>query len=225
MKKLVLTGAAGRLGSYLREPLSQLCDHLVSSDIVAEIGRTYDNESYHRADLANKDEVDTLLEGADMVVHFGAICDEAPFDAILQSNIIGAYNVWQAAEKHLLRRVVYASSVHAVGMHPTNACIGIDAPHRPDTFYGLSKCFAEDLGRMYWDKCGLEAVCLRIFSCAQVTSPRALGTWLSYDDLIQLVQRALDTPTVGFSVIYGISNNNRAAVNNNLAKHLSLIHI
>ncbi len=220
MKKLVLTGAAGRLGSYLREPLSQLCDHLVSSDIAADIGKTYANETYQRADLASKPEIDALLEGADMVVHFGAIGDEAPFDQILQSNIIGAYTVWQAAAKHKVRRVVYASSIHAVGMHPKNEYIGIDAPHRPDTFYGLAKCFAEDLGRMYWDKCSIEAVCLRILSCAQVTNTRALGTWLSYDDLIQLVQRALDTPTVGFSVVYGVSNNDRVPVDNSLASHL-----
>ena len=220
MKKLVLTGAAGRLGSYLREPLSKMCDELVSSDIVADIGTLYPGERYQRADLAKYDEIHALLDGATMVVHFGAICDEAPFETLLGPNFIGAYNVWEAAHKHGLRRVVYASSIHAVGMHKRQDFIGIDAPHRPDTFYGLAKCFAEDLASLYWDKNGLEAVCLRILSAAQVTNARALGTWLSYDDLIQLVTRAIDTLTTGFSVVYGVSNNDRVPVDNSKASFL-----
>ncbi len=162
----------------------------------------------------------SLLEGADMVVHFGAIGDEAPFETLLKPNFIGAYNIWEAAYRNGVRRVVYASSIHAVGMHDKSDFIGIDAPHRPDTFYGLAKCFAENLGSMYWDKRQLESVCLRILSCAQVTNPRAVGSWLSYDDLIQLVQRAIDTPVTGFSLVYGVSNNDRAPVDNAKAAHL-----
>ncbi len=220
MKKLVLTGAAGRLGSYLREPLTQLCEELVSSDLVEDIGKTYPGECYQKADLNSLEEIEALLDGAEMVVHFGAIGDEAPFEQILGPNIIGAYNIWEAAHRKGLRRVVYASSIHAVGMHKRQDFIGTDAPHRPDTFYGLAKCFAEDLASMYWDKRGLEAVCMRILSCAQVTNARALGTWLSYDDLIQLVTRAIDTPTTGFSVVYGVSNNDRAPVDNGKAQFL-----
>ena len=220
MKKLVLTGAAGRLGSYLREPLSKMCDELVSSDIVTGIGKLYPKERYQRADLASYSDIHTLLEGADMVVHFGAIADEAPFETLLGPNFIGAYNVWEAAYQHKLRRVVYASSIHAVGMYKRQDFIDTDVPHRPDTFYGLAKCFAEDLASLYWDKRQLESVCLRIISAAQVTNTRALGTWLSYDDLIQLVTRAIDTPTTGFSIIYGVSNNDRVPVNNNKASYL-----
>jgi len=214
MKKLVLTGAAGRLGSYLREPLAAMCDTLVSTDIVEDIGRLYPGESYIRADLADLDAMVAVLEGADMVIHFGAYCDEGPFEKLLGPNFIGAYNVWEAAYRNGVRRVVYASSIHAVGMHPKTDFIGTDAPHRPDTFYGLAKCFAEDLGSMYWDKRGLESVHLRILSAAQVNNPRSLGSWLSYDDLIQLVTRAIDTPVTGFAVIYGVSNNDRAPVDN-----------
>lgn len=220
MKKLILTGAAGRLGSYLREPLSKLCSELVSSDITTDIGKLYPNECYQPADLAKYDEIHALLEGADMVVHFGAIGDEAPFETLLGPNFIGAYNIWEAAYQHKLRRVVYASSIHAVGMYKRQEFIGTDVPHRPDTFYGLAKCFAEDLASLYWDKRQLESVCLRIISAAQVTSPRALGTWLSYDDLIHLVIRAIDTPTTGFSVIYGVSNNDRVPVDNSKATFL-----
>ena len=220
MKKLVLTGAAGRLGSYLREPLAAMCDQLVSTDIVEDIGQLYPGETYARADLADLDAMVRVLEGADMVIHFGAYCDEGPFEKLLGPNFIGAYNVWEAAHRNGLRRVVYASSIHAVGMHPKTDFIGTDAPHRPDTFYGLAKCFAEDLGSMYWDKRGLESVHLRILSAAQVNNPRSLGSWLSYDDLIQLVTRAIDTPVTGFAVVYGVSNNDRAPVDNAKAAFL-----
>ncbi|MDB4229633.1 NAD(P)-dependent oxidoreductase [Paracoccaceae bacterium] len=220
MKKLVLTGAAGRLGSYLREPLSELCDNLVSTDLVEGIGSTYSGETYIKADLANFDEVNALMDGAEMIVHFGALSDEDTFDEILSSNIIGAYNVWEAAARNHVNRVIYASSIHAVGMYPKNEYIGINVPHRPDTFYGLAKCFAEDLASLYWDKKQVEAVCLRILSCAKVTSSRALGSWLSYDDLILLVKRAIDAPTTGFSIIYGVSNNDRTPVDNSEASFL-----
>lgn len=218
--KLVLTGAAGRLGSYLREPLSKMCDELVSTDIIEDIGKLYEGERYEQADLASLDDMMRVLEGADQVVHFGAYGDEAPFDTILGPNIIGAYNVWEAAYQHKLRRVVYASSIHAVGMHSKMDFIGTDAPHRPDTFYGLAKCFSEDLASLYWDKRGIESVCMRILSCAQVNNARALGSWLSYDDLIQLVTQSINTPTTGFTVVYGVSNNDRAPVDNSNASFL-----
>ena len=220
MKKLVLTGAAGRLGSHLREPLSKMADVLISTDLADDVGSLYDGEQYIKADLSKLDEIVPLLEGADMVIHFGAIGDEAPFDDILQSNILGAYTIWEAARQNGVRRVVYASSIHAVGMHPRTDFIGTDAPHKPDTFYGLAKCFAEDLASLYWDKFQLESVCMRILSCAQPTNARALGTWLSYDDLIHLVERSINTPVTGNTVVYGVSNNDRAPVDNSKASYL-----
>lgn len=220
MKKLVLTGAAGRLGSYLREPMSKMCDELVSTDIVKDIGTLYPGESYVKGDLASLDDMMRVLKGADMVVHMGAYADEGPFEKLLGPNFVGAYNIWEAAYQHGLKRVIYGSSIHAVGMHPKTDFIDTEVRHRPDTFYGLAKCFAEDLGSMYWDKRGLESVHMRILSCAQVTNARALGSWLSYDDLIQLVQRSIETPVTGFSVVYGVSNNDRAPVDNAKASFL-----
>jgi len=220
MKKIVLTGAAGRLGSYLREPLTKLADELVSTDLADDIGNLYQRETYIKADLTDLAAMCDVLNGADMVVHFGAYGDEAPFETILGPNIIGAYNVWEAAYRNGVRRVVYASSIHAVGMHSKMEFIGTDAPHKPDTFYGLAKCFSEDLASLYWDKRGVESVCLRILSCAQVTNARALGTWLSYDDLIHLVEQSITTPTTGFSVVYGVSNNDRVPVDNSKASFL-----
>ncbi|MDR6264200.1 MULTISPECIES: NAD(P)-dependent oxidoreductase [Rhodobacterales] len=220
LKKLVLTGAAGRLGSYLREPLSKMCEELVSTDIADGVGKLYPSERFVQADISKFEEVEPLMEGADMVIHFGAIVDEVPFEEIWGPNFVGSYNVWEAGYRHGVRRVVYASSIHAVGMYPSRDNVGVDVPHRPDTFYGLAKCFTEDLGRMYWEKRQMESVHLRILSAAQVTGARALGTWLSYDDLIQLVTRAIETPVVQWSVIYGVSNNDRAPVDNTKARHL-----
>ncbi len=215
LKKIVLTGARGALGTALREPLSRMCDALLSTDLLDAPDDLNPNETYAQADLAVMSEIAPLLEGADMVVHFGAIVDEKPFEELWGPNFVGAYNVWEAAHRHGLRRVVYASSIHAVGMWESNAGIDTEVAHRPDTFYGLAKCFAEDLGRMYWEKRGLEAVCLRILSATEAPeNARALGTWLSRPDLIQLVERAVDTPATGFAVIYGVSDNSRAPVSN-----------
>lgn len=214
-EKLVLTGACGNLGMALRTSLSQMCKTLVSTDIANAPETLLENEVFVQTDLGDFKAVEPLLKGADMVVHFGAIADERPFDVLLGPNFLGAYNIWEAAHRHGVRRVVYASSIHAVGMCETNRSIDTNEPHRPDTFYGLAKCFAEDLGRMYWEKRGLEAVCLRIFSCTpEPQNARALGSWLSYRDLAQLVRRSLEAPTVGFTVAYGISNNDRAPVSN-----------
>jgi len=220
MKKIVLTGAGGRLGTILRKPLLNLADELISCDIVEDIGPLFEREKFAQVDVADYDAVHAMLDGADMVVHFGAFVDEGPFEKLLGPNFIGSYNVYEAAHQHGVKRVVYASSVHAVGMHKGADKIGLDAPHKPDTFYGLAKCFTEDLASMYWDKRGLESVCMRIFSSPDATTPRSLETWLSAGDLIHLVERAVLAPNVGFTTIFGVSNNDRAPVNNDLAKHL-----
>ena len=220
LKKIVLTGAAGRLGGYLRNPLAAKCETLVSTDIAPLKDPLIKGERFAQADLADYIKMAEIIKGADMVVHFGGHPDEKPFEDILHANIIGCYNIWHAAYEAGVRRIVYASSIHAVGLHPKTTAINVHTPHRPDSYYGLAKCFAEDMAKLYWDKKGLEAVCLRILSCANVTNSRALGSWLSYDDLIHLVERAVDTPITGFAVIYGVSNNDRSPVDNTGASFL-----
>jgi uronate dehydrogenase len=221
MKKIVLTGARGALGTVLRPVLAGMAETLLSSDIAEAPADLLPNETFVRADIARMDDVAPLLEGAEMVVHFGAVVDEKPFEELWGPNFVGAYNVWEAAFRAGARRVIYASSVHALGMWEASEGVGLDAPHRPDTFYGLAKCFAEDLGRMYWEKRGLEAVCLRIMSCTpEPQNARALGTWLSHGDLVRLVTRAIDTPVTGFATVWGVSANDRAPVSNARAAFL-----
>ena len=220
-KKIVLTGACGTLGMEIRATLAALTDQLVSVDIADAPKELLENEVFVQADCAKFDEVLPLMEGANMAVHFASIPDERPFEDLLGPNFMSSYNVWEAGHRHGVQRVIYASSVHAVGMHENAAGIDVDADHAPDTFYGLAKCFAEDLGKLYWAKRGMESVHLRIFSCTKVPqNVRALRTWLSYDDLRQLVDRAVTATTTGFTVIFGISNNDRAPVNNAKATFL-----
>jgi uronate dehydrogenase len=220
-KKIVLTGACGTLGMEIRATLAALTDQLVSVDIAEAPKELLENEVFVQADCAKFDEVLPLMEGANMAVHFASIPDERPFEDLLGPNFLSSYNVWEAGHRHGVQRVIYASSVHAVGMHENSAGIDVDADHAPDTFYGLAKCFAEDLGKLYWAKRGMESVHLRIFSCTKVPqNARALRTWLSYDDLRQLVDRAVTATTTGFTVIFGISNNDRAPVNNAKATFL-----
>ena len=220
-KKIVLTGACGTLGMEIRATLAALTDQLVSVDIAEAPKELLENEVFVQADCAKFDEVLPLMEGANMAVHFASIPDERPFEDLLGPNFMSSYNVWEAGHRHGVQRVIYASSVHAVGMHENAAGIDVDADHAPDTFYGLAKCFAEDLGKLYWAKRGMESVHLRIFSCTKVPqNARALRTWLSYDDLRQLVDRAVTATTTGFTVIFGISNNDRVPVNNAKATFL-----
>ena len=223
IEKIVLTGAGGRLGSYLREPISKLCKNLVSTDIKKNIGPLYENEKFIQADLSNFDEINPIIENATMVCHFGAIVDELPFDKLLGPNYVGSYNIWESSRRHKVKRVIYSSSMHAVGMYPKTMTLKTDTPHRPDSFYGLAKCFTEDLAKMYFEKNKIEAVCLRIASCAPVNNARSLSSWLSYNDLIKLVIKSIDTPYTGYTVIYGISNNDRKNVDNSNASHIGYI--
>ena len=221
MKKIVLTGAAGALGRVLRKPLAQMADALVSTDLADAPDALNDGETWVRADLGRMDEIGPVMDGAEMVVHFGGIADESTWGDILHSNIIGTYNVYEAAFQAGARRVVYASSIHAMGMYPKTEFVPLDAPHRPDTYYGLSKCFAEDLARLYWEKRQMESVCLRILSASGTPqNARALGSFLSNDDLVQLVTRSIDSPVTGFTLVWGVSNNDRAPVDNAQAAFL-----
>lgn len=223
LKKIVLTGAAGNLGQQLRETLASMCEQLVSTDL-QPVGETLANETFVQADIADLEAIVELSKGADQIVHFGAIADEQPLDVLWGPNFYGAYAVWEAAYCNGIKRVCYASSVHAVGMSPSNETVSTDTPHRPDTFYGLAKCFAEDLGRLYWEKRGVESVHMRIMSCTpEPGNARALGTWLSYADLKLMVKRAVEAPTTGWTVIWGVSNNTRCPVDTSAGRFLGYI--
>lgn len=217
---ILITGAAGRLGSELRRGLAPLAHRLRVADRV-EIRDLQPNEEAFCFDLADEAAVSKAVEGVDAIVHFGGTPLERPWEEILNSNIRGSYHIYEAARKSGVKRVVYASSVHAIGYHKLEDHIDTRAAHRPDGLYGLSKCFVEDLGQLYWDKFGLESVALRIFSSfPEPADRRMLWSWLSFDDCIRLVAASLTAPRVGFTVAFGISDNAVKPVDNSLAGHL-----
>lgn len=218
--RLLLTGAAGNLGKVLRDRLGRYADVLRLSDI-AELGTARANEEVVACNLADAAAVHALVDGVDAIVHLGGVSVERPFEEILPANIQGTYHLYEAARRHGVRRVVFASSNHVIGYYRQGEVIDADAPPRPDGYYGVSKAFGENLARFYFDRYGIETVCLRIGSSfPEAKDRRMLVTWLGYDDLEQLVCRALFVPNVGFTIAYGMSANRDRWWDNRLASHL-----
>lgn len=218
--RLLLTGAAGRLGTELRRGLAPMATKLRITDR-AEIKNVQPNEEAVICDLADQNAILELTRGVDAIVHFGGAPLEKPWDEVLNSSIRGSYHIYEGARKNGVKRIVYASSVHAIGYHRLEDQIDANAPHRPDGLYGLSKCFVEDLGRLYWDKFGIETAALRIFSSMpEPADRRMLWSWLSFEDCIGLVTASLLAPRLGFTISFGISDNRVKAVDNRLANHI-----
>jgi len=223
--RLLITGAAGNLGRVLREGLAPLAATLRLTDR-AEMAPAGTNEEIVVAELADFGAVMKAVEGCDAVVHFGAAPVERPWREILNSSIEGGYNVYEAVRRHGVKRVVYASSIHAVGYARREEGADTETPHWPDSLYGVSKCFVEDLAKMYWMKFGIESACLRINSCfPEPADRRHLATWMSFRDCVQLVERCLLADRIGHSVIYGISNNRERFFSNDKARHIGYLPV
>jgi uronate dehydrogenase len=218
--RLLLTGAAGGLGRELRRRLPAHCDLLRVSDVAA-LGAAAPHEEVAPADLSDADAVLALLDGVDAVVHMGGVSTEQPWEAILPANIVGAYNLYEAARRHGVRRVVFASSNHVTGFYRQDEVIPAGAPPRPDGLYGLSKAFGEDLAQLYFDRHGIETVSLRIGSSFPAPRDRRmLHTWMSFDDMERLVLAALAARDVGHSIICGMSANPQPWWDNTPAAHI-----
>jgi uronate dehydrogenase len=210
-QRVVLTGAAGTMGTVLRAALAPRVGTLVSSDLRA-ISELADNEQSVPADLLDPAAVMALLAGADTVLHLGGIADEAPFATLAGPNLTGTFNLLEAARRQGVRRVVYGSSNRITGMYsPQDVLTGAE-PVRPDGLYGVTKAFGEALGRLYVDRFGLQFVAVRIGSFEQrPADARQLSTWLSHRDAIELFAAALSvTGDIGFHVTYGVSANRRS---------------
>ncbi|MFE4229244.1 NAD-dependent epimerase/dehydratase family protein [Arthrobacter sp. NPDC056886] len=207
---IMYTGGAGRVGTVIRAGLEgQDADVRL---LVMEPGtELLKGETEFVGDLSNLDLLTELCNGVETIVHLGGIADERSFEMILENNIVGTYNLFEAARRANVRRVVFASSNHATGFYPSDTTIDNEVLPRPDSYYGVSKAFGETLGRLYHDKWGLEVVNLRIGSFRDTPGEaRQLSTWLSYRDAISLMQRSIDAPDVGYQIVYGVSANTRA---------------
>lgn len=209
MKTILLTGGSGRIGRCLRLALRD--DYrlvLFNRSAIDNLGPT---ETVIRGDTTDAATLEAAAQGADVIVDMAAVSDVAPFrEKLLPTNILGTYNVFEAARLAGVPRLVYASTHHVVGHYPAGEPIREDAPFRPSSMYGVTKCFAEATGRLYADKAGLRVVCLRIgFFGERPIEERHLAVWISPGDMARLVRCAIEAPDVHFEIVYGISNNTR----------------
>ncbi|NGO72278.1 NAD-dependent epimerase/dehydratase family protein [Streptomyces boncukensis] len=214
-RTVLLTGAAGGVGTLMRELLPAYGYELRLLDVQPVPGEpgalTLDLGG---TDPAAREALRAAVRGVDAVVHLAGISLESSFEKILRANIQGTQQLYEAVREEGVPRVVFASSNHTVGFTPVPGAdeprMSVDAPRRPDTFYGLSKCFGEDLAQLYWDLHGVETVSVRIGSCfPEPTSVRMLSVWMSPDDGARLLHAALTAEDVGHTVVYGSSANTR----------------
>jgi uronate dehydrogenase len=210
-KKVALSGASGNIGRALRSELPHLGYALRSCGGRTPLSPRYAGEDVMNGDLRQPEVVDALLRGMDVLVHMAGTSVERPLLEIVQNNLVALHEVYEGARRQGVRRVVFASSNHAFGMHAVDSKLEQGASYRPDGFYGLSKMWGEGLARLYWDKHGIESVCLRIGSAEKVPANRRhLSTWLGPEDLIRMIECSIDAPDVGYAEVWGISNNQRA---------------
>ncbi len=220
MQKILITGAAGGIGRRLRRLLRGRFAAIRLSDIVRPADLAPDEE-FMPADVADLAAVEKLMAGIDGIVHLGGMAVENDWETILSSNIVGARNVFEAARRHGVKRIVFASSNHAVGFYRRNRRIGTQVLVRPDSRYGVSKAFGEALGAFYADKYGLRVLCIRIGNVDdRPVDKRRLSIWLHPDDLVQLVCIGLEHPDLHYEVVYGASDNERGWWDNETAFRL-----
>ncbi len=218
--KLLITGAAGGLGGLIRDRLGLVARSVRLSDIVASEGLDPDAD-FVPCDLADASAVNRLVAGCDGIVHLGGISTEKSFARILPANIIGVHNLYEAARRNGLPRILFASSNHVVGYYRQTDRLDADAAHRPDGWYGISKSFGEAVALMYFEKFGQESALVRIGSClAEPKDYRMLATWLSPEDFIALIARVFAVDKLGCPVIYGASANTRSWWDNGKSAYL-----
>jgi uronate dehydrogenase len=217
MQTVLITGAAGGIGTRLRRLLKgvyrdiRLSDIKPPDDLAAE-------ENFVAADLADLTQVERAVAGVDGIVHLGGFSVEGAWDTILNSNIIGCYHLFEAARRHRVERVVFASSNHVIGFYPRHRRIGTDAAVRPDSRYGVSKAFGEALAALYAFKHGLRVTCIRIGNFADApVDRRRLSIWISPEDLAQLIRIGLEHPDIRYEIFYGMSDNARGWWDNSAA--------
>ena len=219
-RRIVCTGAAGGIGTMTRPLLAKLYPGLVLSDRVKP-ANLLPSEKFEAADLTKPEEVAALVKGAHSVIHLGGHSVEGTWDQILNANIIGCYNLFEAARVAGVKRVIFASSNHAIGFYPRKKKIRTDVTVRPDSRYGVSKAFGEALGSLYSDKHGIGVTCVRIGNVGPAPlDVRRLSIWISPQDLVQLFQIGLEHPDVRFEIFYGASDNEASWWDNSRAERL-----
>jgi uronate dehydrogenase len=219
MKRILITGAAGGVAGMIRPLLRphyrlRLSDNRAVADATAE-------EEVVPAELGDLAAVRRAVTGVDGIVHLGAYPLEASWEVIHAANILGCYNLFEAARLEGVKRVVFASSNHAVGFYPRAGRLGHDVTPRPDTRYGLSKAFGESLASLYAYKYGFAVMSIRIGNVDhRPKDVRRLSIWVSPRDLSQLIRIGLETVGMRHEIVYGVSDNPRAWWDNTNAVRL-----
>jgi uronate dehydrogenase len=221
MKKIALSGAGGQLGAVVRAAFVARGAPVRSAAGSKALTPLVEGEDVMHGDLRDPAVVDRLLKGIDVLIHFAGTSVERPLPEIIENNLRGLVEVYEGARRQGVKRIVFASSNHAIGMYPVTERLGLDCELRPDGFYGLSKVWGESLARLYWDKHGIESICVRIGSCLErPTEPRHLSTWFGHRDLLHFLDRCIDADDVGFLTIWGVSANTRSWWDNSGAARL-----
>jgi uronate dehydrogenase len=211
MTKVALSGASGNIGQVLRPALQERGVDLRSAGGPRPLSPLRPGEDVLHGDLRDSAVVDRLLEGVDVLIHMAGTSVERPLPEIIENNLLGLHAGDEGARRHKVKRIVFASSNHAIGMHPVEEKLKLDCDFRPDGFYGLSKMWGEGMARMYWDKHGIEGISVRIGSALpRPTEPRHLSTWLGHDDLLQLTMRCIEASDIGYLAVWGVSANTRS---------------
>lgn len=212
MATLLITGGAGRIATALRPRLLDAGHDLVLLDERPPEPRTGDRERFVPGSVNDRGALESAVSGVDAVVHLAGIPTEDTWEALVDANVTGTKNVLEAAAAAGVRRVLQASSIHAVGRVPEQ----VDAPGsvpgdrlpRPDTYYGVTKAMMELLGSMFADRYPMSIVSARIGAFGvRPSSRRALLMWSSPDDLARLVSATLDLTEPGHHVVWAVSRN------------------
>jgi uronate dehydrogenase len=218
MKTVLITGAAGDVGSHLRRELAGKYTLRLSDKRSLKPAK---EEKFIRADISKFGDAMKITKGVDAIVHLGCYSVEGPWEAIHQANIVGCYNVFEAARRNKVKRILFATSNHAVGFYRRTQVIDHKVYIKPDGRYGVSKVFGEALGSLYADKYGMQVFLMRIGNVnPEPIDKRRLSIWLSPRDLAQLVQIGVDHPDVKFEIVYGVSGNKRSWYDNSNATRL-----
>jgi uronate dehydrogenase len=218
MKTILITGAAGDVGTHLRRELAD--KYRIRASDLRPIDKVA-QETTMRADISKLGDALRITKGVDAVVHLGGYSVEGPWEGILSANVVGCYNVFEAARRNGVKRILFPTSNHAVGFYRRDQTIDHRVYPRPDSRYGVSKVFGEALGSLYADKYGMEVFCMRIGNVNPAPiDKRRLSLWFSPRDLAQLVSIGIEHPDIRFEIVYGISANKRAWYDNSNAFRL-----
>jgi uronate dehydrogenase len=218
MKTVLITGASGDVGTHLRRELAGKYALRVSDKRALKAAK---GEKFMRADVSKMPDALRITKGVDAIIHLGGYSVEGPWDPILKANVIGCYNVFEAARRNGVKRIVFPTSNHAVGFYRRDEKIDHRVYPKPDSRYGVSKVFGEALGSLYADKYGMEMFMIRIGNVnPQPIDKRRLSIWFSPRDLAQLVSIGIDHPDIRFEIVYGVSANTRSWYDNSNAERL-----